>query len=178
MNKITKISAMALLAASTVFTGCIKETEPTTVVTAESVAQSATAVNSLVNAIAVRQALVGGVYSNLHFDFALPAIMIANDSAIGDVITAAGVPGSPYDWFDFWGAGYSLNSTERSPFTWYSYYDMIKTCNDVIGVVLDPQTDEMKAYLAYAKANRASLYLDMARAYDPLENAYTDVSAV
>ena len=57
MNKITKISAMALLAASTVFTGCIKETEPTTVVTAESVAQSATAVNALVNAIAVRQAL-------------------------------------------------------------------------------------------------------------------------
>ena len=178
MNKITKISAMALLAASTVFTGCIKETEPTTVVTAESVAQSATAVNALVNAIAVRQALVGGVYSNQHFDFALPAIMIANDSAIGDVITAAGDTGSPYDWFDFWGAGYSLNSTQRLPFTWYSYYDMIKTCNDVIGVVLDPQTDEMKAYLAYAKANRASLYLDMARAYDPLENAYTDVSAV
>lgn len=177
MNKIIKFSALALMA-SVAMTGCIKETQPTTVVTAEAVEQSSSAVEGMVNAIAVREAMPGGVYSNVHFDFGYPAIMLANDTAIGDVVTAAGDTGSNYDWFDFWSAGYSLNSTQYSPFMWYSYYDFIKTCNDVIAVVQDPQTDDMKAYLAYAKANRAAFYLDMARAYDPLENEYTDVSAV
>ena len=178
MNKITKFSAVALFA-SLAFTGCIKETQPTTVVTAESVAQSSTAVEALVNAIAVTEAMPFQVYSSYHFDFGIPSIMIANDASIGDVVTAAGDTGSNYDWFDYWSAGYSLNSNQRSPFTWYSYYGFIKAANDVIGTIgEEPETDNMKALLAYAKAFRASFYLDMARAYDPLENEFTDVSAV
>ena len=176
MNKIKKFSALALLA-SLAFTGCIQETVPTRVVTAESVASSPTAVEAMVNAIAVTETLQMTIYSS-HFDFGMPAIMIANDTAIGDVVTAAGDTGSNYDWFDYWGAGYSLNSTGIAPFTWYSYYGFIKSCNDVIATIGEPETDAMKAYLAYAKATRASFYLDMARAYDPLENKYTDVSAV
>lgn len=177
MNKITKFSAVALFA-SMAFTGCIKETQPTTVVTAESVAASSTAVEALVNAIAVTEAMPHSVYSNVHFDFGLPSILITTDTSIGDVVTASGDIGSNYDWFDFWSAGYSLNSNQYAPFTWYAYYGFIKSANDVIRTIVEPETDNMKAYLAYAKASRASFYLDMARAYDPLENEYTDVSAV
>ena len=177
MNKITKFSAVALFA-SMAFTGCIKETQPTTVVTAESVAASSTAVEALVNAIAVTEAMPHSVYSDRHFDFGLPSILITTDTSIGDVVTAAGDIGSNYDWFDFWSAGYSLNSNQYAPFTWYAYYGFIKSANDVIRTIVEPETDNMKAYLAYAKASRASFYLDMARAYDPLENEYTDVSAV
>ena len=126
MNKIKKFSALALLA-SLAFTGCIQETVPTRVVTAESVASSPTAVEAMVNAIAVTETLQMTIYSS-HFDFGMPAIMIANDTAIGDVVTAAGDTGSNYDWFDYWGAGYSLNSTGIAPFTWYSYYGFIKSC--------------------------------------------------
>lgn len=164
-------------------TGCIKETEPNSVVTAESVAQSSTAVQAMVNAIPVAEALPYSVFgsgNNQGFDFGLPGIMCATDSAAGDVVQTTGDSNSGYNWFYFWDIGTSLNSTQsRSQFTWYCYWNFVKSCNDIIALIgAEPETDEMKAYLAYAKANRAALYLDMARSFDPLENKYTDVSAV
>ena len=182
MNKILKISTLALFA-SVAMTGCIKETEPNSVVTAESVAQSSTAVQAMVNAIPVAEALPYSVFGsddNQGFDFGLPGIMCATDSATGDVVMTTGDSNSGYNWFSFWDVGTSLNSTQsRSQFTWYCYWNFVKSCNDIIAVIgAEPATDEMKAYLAYAKANRAALYLDMARSFDPLENKYTDVSAV
>ena len=182
MNKILKISTLALFA-SVAMTGCIKETEPNSVVTAESVAQSSTAVQAMVNAIPVAEALPYSVFGsddNQGFDFGLPGIMCATDSATGDVVQTTGDSNSGYNWFSFWDVGTSLNSTQsRSQFTWYCYWNFVKSCNDIIAVIgAEPATDEMKAYLAYAKANRAALYLDMARSFDPLENKYTDVSAV
>ncbi|MBR2332117.1 MAG: RagB/SusD family nutrient uptake outer membrane protein [Alistipes sp.] len=182
MNKILKISTLALFA-SVAMTGCIKETEPNSVVTAESVAQSSTAVQAMVNAIPVAEALPYSVFgsgNNQGFDFGLPGIMCATDSAAGDVVQTTGDSNSGYNWFYFWDIGTSLNSTQsRSQFTWYCYWNFVKSCNDIIALIgAEPETDEMKAYLAYAKANRAALYLDMARSFDPLENKYTDVSAV
>ena len=182
MNKILKISTLALFA-SVAMTGCIKETEPNSVVTAESVAQSATAVEAMVNAIPVAEALPYSVFgsgNNQGFDFGLPGIMCATDSAAGDVVQTTGDSNSGYNWFYFWDIGTSLNSNQsRSQFTWYCYWNFVKSCNDIIGIIgEEPATDEMKAYLAYAKANRAALYLDMARSFDPLENKYTDVSEV
>ena len=181
MNKITKISTLAL-AAAMAFTGCIKETQPTSTVTADAVAQSATAVEAMVNAIPVAEALPYSVFgsgNNQGFDFGLPGIMCATDGATGDVVGTSGDANSGYNWFWFWEVGTSLNSTQsRSQFTWYCYWNFIKSCNDIISIIVEPETDNMKAYLAYAKANRAALYLDLARGFDPLENNYTDVSAV
>ena len=181
MNKITKISTLAL-AAAMAFTGCIKETQPTSTVTADAVAASATAVEAMVNAIPVAEALPYSVFgsgNNQGFDFGLPGIMCATDGATGDVVATSGDANSGYNWFWFWEVGTSLNSTQsRSRFTWYCYWNFIKSCNDIISIVVEPETDNMKAYLAYAKANRAALYLDLARGFDPLENNYTDVSAV
>ena len=79
MNNITKFSTLAL-AAAMAFTGCIKETQPTTVVTSDAVAQSSTAVEAMVNAIPVAEALPYSVYGsgqNRGFDFGLPGIMCA-----------------------------------------------------------------------------------------------------
>ena len=181
MNKITKISTLAL-AAAMAFTGCIKETQPTSTVTADAVAASSTAVEAMVNAIPVAEALPYSVFgsgNNQGFDFGLPGIMCATDGATGDVVATSGDANSGYNWFWFWEVGTSLNSNQsRSQFTWYCYWNFIKSCNDIISIVVEPETDNMKAYLAYAKANRAALYLDMARGFDPLENNYTDVSNV
>ena len=88
MNKITKFSTLAL-AAAMAFTGCIKETQPTSTVTADAVAQSATAVEAMVNAIPVAEALPYSVFgsgNNQGFDFGLPGIMCATDAATGDVV--------------------------------------------------------------------------------------------
>ena len=181
MNNITKFSTLAL-AAAMAFTGCIKETQPTTVVTSDAVAQSSTAVEAMVNAIPVAEALPYSVYGsgqNRGFDFGLPGIMCATDAATGDVVGTSGDANSGYNWFWFFEVGTRLNSNAYvSSFTWYCYWNFIKSCNDIISIVVDPQTDDMKAYLAYAKANRAALYLDLARGFDPLENNYTDVSKV
>ncbi|MBO5399111.1 MAG: RagB/SusD family nutrient uptake outer membrane protein [Alistipes sp.] len=181
MKNITKFSTLAL-AAAMAFTGCIKETQPTDVVTSDAVAQSSTAVEAMVNAIPVAEALPYSVFGsgdNQGFDFGLPGIMCATDAATGDVVGTSGDANSGYNWFWFWEVGTSLNSTQsRSQFTWFCYWNFIKSCNDIISIVVDPQTDDMKAYLAYAKANRAALYLDLARGFDPLENNYTDVSKV
>ena len=181
MNNITKFSTLAL-AAAMAFTGCIKETQPTSTVTAEAVAQSSTAVEAMVNAIPVAEALPYSVYGsgqNRGFDFGLPGIMCATDAATGDVVGTSGDANSGYNWFWFFEVGTRLNSNAYvSSFTWYCYWNFIKSCNDIISIVVDPQTDDMKAFLAYAKANRAALYLDLARSFDPLENNYTDVSKV
>ena len=181
MNNITKFSTLAL-AAAMAFTGCIKETQPTTVVTSDAVAQSSTAVEAMVNAIPVAEALPYSVYGsgqNRGFDFGLPGIMCATDAATGDVVGTSGDANSGYNWFWFFEVGTRLNSNAYvSSFTWYCYWNFIKSCNDIISIVVDPQTDDMKAFLAYAKANRAALYLDLARGFDPLENNYTDVSKV
>ena len=151
-------------------------------VTSDAVAQSSTAVEAMVNAIPVAEALPYSVFgsgNNQGFDFGLPGIMCATDAATGDVVGTSGDANSGYNWFWFWEVGTSLNSTQsRSQFTWFCYWNFIKSCNDIISIVVDPQTDDMKAYLAYAKANRAALYLDLARGFDPLENNYTDVSKV
>ena len=182
MNKILKISTLAL-AAAVAMTGCIKETEPNSVVTAESVAKNTSAIEAMVNAIPVAEALPYSVFgsgNNQGFDFGLPGIMCATDSATGDVVGTTGDANSGYNWFWFWDVGTSLNSNQtRSQFTWYCYWNFVKSCNDIIGLIgEEPETDDLKAYLAYSKANRAALYLDMARSFDPLENKYTDVSAV
>ena len=183
MNKILKISTLALFAAAAM-TGCIKETEPNSVVTAESVAKNASAIEAMVNAIPVAEALpysVHGSSANRGYDFGLPGIMCATDSAIGEVVGTTGDANSGYNWFWYWDAGTAhLNYTGAvTPFTWYCYWNFIKSCNDIISLI-NPEgaSDELKAYLAYAKANRAALYLDMARSFDPLENKYTDVSKV
>jgi hypothetical protein len=136
----------------------------------------------MVNAIPVAEALPYSVYGsgqNRGFDFGLPGIMCATDAATGDVVGTSGDANSGYNWFWFFEVGTRLNSNAYvSSFTWYCYWNFIKSCNDIISIVVDPQTDDMKAFLAYAKANRAALYLDLARSFDPLENNYTDVSKV
>lgn len=181
MNKITKFSTLAL-AAAMAFTGCIKETQPTSLVTSDAVSQSSTAVEAMVNAIPVAEALPYSVFgsgSNFGFDFGLPGMMCATDACIGDVVGTSGDANSGYNWFWYWEVGTRVNSDQRTaPFAWYCYWNFIKSCNDIISIVVEPETDDMKAYLAYAKANRAALYLDLARLFDPLENKYTDVSKV
>ena len=104
MNKILKISTLAL-AAAVAMTGCIKETEPNSVVTAESVAKNTSAIEAMVNAIPVAEALPYSVFgsgNNQGFDFGLPGIMCATDSATGDVVGTTGDANSGYNWFWFW----------------------------------------------------------------------------
>lgn len=164
-------------------TGCIKETVPTNSATAGQVSGSATAVEAIVNAIPVNMTYPYSVYGrtdNYGFDFGYPGMMCATDAASGDVICTAGDEGAGYDWFYYWQAGAIVGPTQLlSRFPWNCYYTFIKSCNDVVSLLTGVElTEAQRHYMGFAKAYRAQLYLDLARLYDPLENKYTDVSAV
>lgn len=179
MKKILKISTLALVS-SLALSGCIKETFPTEYTTQDKVSESTTAIQAMINAIPVNMAYpysVFGSANNYGFDFGYPGMLCATDAATGDVICTSGDEGSGYDWFTYWQAGIIVGPTQLvCRYPWLCYYTFIKACNDVIGLLHgDGLNDTQKAYLGYAKAYRAQLYLDMARLYEPLENEYTKI---
>ncbi len=174
MKNILKTSTLLLAAAA--FTGCIEEAVPTSIATSEQVSQSSTALEAMVNAIPVNEAYpytAFGSANNIGFDFGLPGLMCATDACTGDEIGCGGDEASNYDWFTYWKAGTGLGPTQTvTRFAWNSYYSFIKSCNDIVSLLSEPEGDSNRAYLAYAKANRASLYLDMARQYEALPTEF------
>ena len=83
-----------------------------------------------------------------------------------------------------WAGGYAQNTSMSSEYIgcsyfWDAYYTYIKSCTDIISII-NPETanSEDLNYLGIAHAYRAMFYLDLARLYEPKENAYTDVSSV
>ncbi len=158
----------------TLATGCVKETIPTDGATSDQIAESATALQALVNAIPVNMTYPYSAFgrtNNYGFDFGYPGMLCATDSATGDVICTAGDDASGYDWFTYWQSGIILGPTQTvTPFFWKSHFVFIKACNDVILTVGEEATTPVQQEaLGAAKAMRANLYLDMARQYDPLD---------
>ncbi len=162
---------------------CINETFPEGgTITSDQAASSSTALESMVNAIPVAMVEVGAYYdSSYHFEFAYPSLMMIYDNMSFNAISVCGDGNSGYNWFVYFCNGGGLGPNySRTEYIWVSYFNFVKATNDVISTITS--SDEIPttsmSYLAAAKAYRAMLYLDMARLYDPLENEYTDVSAV
>ena len=174
MNKIYKLMVL-VLGAAVLATGCIKETFPTNGATQDQVAQSGSALEALVGAIAVNMAYpysAFGKSQNYGFDFGYPGLLCAMDACTGDVICTAGDEAAGYDWFWYWERGTMLGPTQGlCAFPWNTYYSFMKSCNDVIAMVDTSKelTDGAKLSLGSAKAIRACFYLDMARQFEALE---------
>ena len=174
MNKIYRFFAL-VLGAAVLTTGCIKETFPTDGATSDQIAESSTALESMVGAIAVNMAYPYSAYGssqNYGFDFGYPGLMCALDACTGDVICTAGDEAAGYDWFWYWERGTMMGPTMGlCDFPWNTYFSFMKSCNDVIGMV--DMSKELssgeKSALGAAKAFRATFYLDMARQYEALE---------
>lgn len=181
MKNILKISALTLSSAL-LMTSCIEETFPAgSSATEGMVSSSPTALEAMVGAIPVSMAYPYSVYgsgNNRGFDFGLPSMMLITDGCVGD-LACTDEAGSGYDWFEFWKAGYAIGPTNSySQYDWVCYYNFIKACNDVVGMIeMEDNVNDMPAdlrkYLGQAKAFRAQLYLDLSRLYDPLD-AYSD----
>ena len=164
-------------------TGCIKETFPQgSTQTSAQVAKSASALKAMVNAIPSSMTTTGflGYYSNYgqHSDFGFPSLAFRTENMLEDL--AFGGTETGYNW----AGGYAQNTSMSSEYIgcsyfWDAYYTYIKSCTDIISII-DPATanSEDLNYLGIAHAYRAMFYLDLARLYEPKENAYTDVSAV
>ena len=84
MKNILKIS-IAALASAALLSGCIKETFPTDRATSDQLAGSASALEAMVKGIPTALIQVKSLtdYGNMHWNFSLPAIHLATDSAAG-----------------------------------------------------------------------------------------------
>ena len=102
MKNILKIS-IAALASAALLSGCIKETFPTDRATSDQLAGSASALEAMVKGIPTALIQVKSLtdYGNMHWNFSLPAIHLATDSAAGDMAISGD---TGYDWFCQWGA--------------------------------------------------------------------------
>lgn len=137
MKNILKIS-IAALASAALLSGCIKETFPTDRATSDQLAGSSTALEAMVKGIptALIQPRSLSAYDKMHWNFALPAIHLATDSAAGEIVITGD---TGYDWFSQWGANNSLGDNYAvGDLPWKNYYTWIKAANDIISTI-DPE---------------------------------------
>ena len=169
MKNILKIAPIiGAIASSTLLSGCLQETFPTDVATQKQVQSSANATENLVGAITTQ---AKSIYSD-PYSWGYGAIMHVRDAMTADIATLSY---QNWDWFWFWtdckeiGAPWAVTQ-----FIWEWQYQYVLTTNNVIGLV-DPEkaTDFQKGALAIAYANRAMIYLDLARMYEFLPNDKT-----
>ena len=176
MKNILKIS-IAALASAALLSGCIKETFPTDKATSDQLAGSEAALEAMVKGIptALIQPRSLSAYPSSHWNFSLPAIHLATDSAAGEIVITGD---TGYDWFSQWGANNALGENYAAgDLTWKNYYTWIKATNDIISTI-DPEalTTATKHVLGFAYAYRASFYLDLVRLYEFKENKYTSAN--
>lgn len=150
------------VAASFTMTGCIDETFPTDVITADELATMESAQEGMLNGIAAYMVTYNSwsasEYTN---DWGYPCQMFFRE------ILGADIP--VYDGsYSYWYNEESGTETRYSPYYTYNYYyKLIKSCNNLIGVV-DPETATATSrnYLGCALTFRAMAYLDIARMYE------------
>ena len=183
MKKAYKIFS-ALAVSALALTSCIEETFPESgTATSEQIGASASALEAALNGIPSQMAQGYLVYgSQVHeTDMGYPQFMIAQTEMLGDMYPLGSNSG--YDWY------YNYNTFsgvygERSymaylPF--FTLYKFVKSANDIIASVnVEDETlsDVMRGYAGIAHASRAFHYYMLTVLFEPVENIYTDCSAV
>jgi tetratricopeptide (TPR) repeat protein len=182
MKKINKIYSALALTAVFALTGCIDETIPeSSTATAEMISESPSALEGAVNGISSQMSQGYLVYGDqvTEIDMALPSMMIIQTELLGDIYP--GIPDNAgYDWYRRYNTVQDIGETTDFSFIpWFTLYKFIKSANDIIGVVdLETAAPAQKVYAGMAYACRAYEYYLLTALYEPVENIYTDVSAV
>lgn len=179
------IKYIAILAAAAVtLTSCIEETVPMSgSATAEQIGESSSALQASVNGIPAQMCQGYLVYGEqVHeTDMAFPQFMIAFTELLGDMYPLGSNSG--YDWYrnyNTFSSTYGENSY-MAYLPWFTCYQFIKACNDVIGSVdLEDESlsDTIKGIAGIAYACRAFDYYLLTVMYEPVDNIYTDCSKV
>lgn len=154
----------------TSFTGCIEETEPTTVATEPQIQESASAAEAFLMAM---PAYFNHFTDNgWHHGFGYGAMMYIRDLMTGDMNHSSTNYASHFYYWSrnkYQGDGYIFGQ-----YIFNYYYEFVLTANNMIGAV-NPETatEKQLGYLGAGLAFRALLYLDMARCYEFLPNDKT-----
>ncbi len=181
MKKSLKIYSAIALASTMAFSSCIEETQPmSSTATAEQISASSAALEAAANGIPSQMSQGYLVYgSQVHeTDMGYAQFMIGQTEALGDMY--CGGSNSGYDWYIMY------NTLERSIgpnsymayLPWFTLYTFIKSDNDIISIAKAGATADQRKYAGIAYTCRAFNYFMLMSFYEPVENDYTDVSAV
>ena len=151
-------------------TGCLKEILPDTYATDDQLAQSADALDGILNGIPAQMVtpyFSNGSRSSNDFDFSYPALMVMWDTIAGELVLNGR---DNYDWFMYWGRnnlGLGPDSGQVALLPWKATYKYIRTCNNLVGIIgYEPENAHIQEILGQALAYRALFYLNLARMYE------------
>ncbi len=182
MKKSIYIFTATALAALTL-SGCIKETFPTDgSVTKAQVDASSISVEAMVNGLPSLMTTsypIYGVSYQYEYDMAYPAIMIELSECLGDFYPLGS---TDYDWYSPWNTCTRCGSSYAQTYMpWRTLYLFIKSANSVIDSI-DLESEDItpseRQYAAIARTARAFYYYTLMVMYEPVDNIYTDCSAV
>ncbi len=150
----------------TAFTSCEEETQPTSYATTNQMAQSSSATEALLSAVPASLNTVWS--SSAHYSWGNGSLMKIRDVMTGDYAHVE----SDYDHYNAWEQAYYIGKGYlATQFIWNYFYKMVLTTNNLIsGIDSTNATTEQRGYLGVGYAERASIYLDMARMYEFLPN--------
>ena len=183
MKKMKKIYSLLALAFAFVLTGCIDETFPESdSATQEQVEALPSAFEATLRGISAKMVEGYLVYGDQEHetDMSYPQFMLAQTEMLGDIFPGD-EPG--YDWYQNYNT-FSRNFGEDSYFAYlpfFTIYQLVKCANDVIGAVdleSSETSSDVRGMAGQAYAARAFFYYLGMVFFEPVENIYTDVSAV
>ena len=166
MKRLIPFASIAFLFLAT---GCLKEDIPTTVATEAMLAESADALQGMLNGIPAQMVTpyfsYNGTRNSNDFDFSYPSEMIIMDTAAGELVLTGR---DNYDWFMYWIRNNSSMGETSGPAgkTWTAYYKYIRTCNNLVSIIgYDPDKESSQEVLGHVLAYRAFFYLNLVRLY-------------
>lgn len=164
MNRYLKNSLLSLCAGiMLLFTGCIEEMEPYTVVSQNQIENLPEVQSLLLSGIVSYMVThnswgTSGYYTN---DWGYPCQMFFREICGEDIP----VYSSSYNYWNYYE---SCQATRVYPYyTFNFYYRLVKKCNSLISTIdSSSMSDESSGYLAAALTFRALAYLDIARLFE------------
>jgi len=111
-----------------------------------------------------------------HNDFGWPGVMLLIESAGVDFIG----PNTGYNWFSSSGQyNYGTNNNYLNRMSWKYGYEIINSCNTVLGNIPEDTTDpQLQFYAAQGYANRAFMYFNLAQLYQMTYKGHEDLPCV
>lgn len=169
-TSIKLLTAFAFCSAAFTVTGCIDETEPTNFVLQDAVDESTNSVTAMLRGLAACFNTLDARTGNYgDYAFGYGGLMHIRDVETEDLAVAY----SDYDHFQPWETLDQMGDNYvRTQWLWNYQYECILSCNNLIRLVKtveEPSELELGA-LGAAYAQRAAMYLDLAREYEFLPN--------
>lgn len=164
------LTALAFCSAAFTVTSCIDETVPTNTVLQDEVDNSPNSISGMLMALPASFNILDARTGNFtDYAFGYGGLMHIRDVETEDMAIAF----SSYDHFQPWETLKQMgDNMARTQWLWNYQYEIILSCNKLIGAVKakDERDDLDLGALGAAYAQRAALYLDLAREYEFLPN--------